>query len=124
VLVYLPHFPKYAMPRNKWTSEEQEDWLKNRYHAFREAEVNETRKSFYKETYAAWLAKWPNPEPSAKQVADATSHEGATKAIHVYQEKVSGFATYNLLVNSYMLNSVFKLGFATASDLPWEVVKL
>jgi hypothetical protein len=106
------------MPRNKWTSEEQEDWLKDRYDAFRKAEENDTRKSFYKETYSAWLAKWPNPEPSAKQIADATSREGAIKVIHIYQEKVSRFAVFNLLVSSYMLSSDFKLGIATANDLP------
>jgi hypothetical protein len=55
------------MPRHKWTTEEQEDWLKDRCDAFKEAEKNDTRKSFYKETYAAWLFKWPNPEPSAVQ---------------------------------------------------------
>lgn len=105
------------MPRHKWTTEEQEDWLKDRCDAFKEAENNGTRKSFYKETYAAWLLKWQNPEPSAKQIADATSREAAIKKIHVDQEKVSCTPNINLLISSYMLSSDFKPGIVTANDL-------
>ena len=89
------------MPRHKWTTEEQEDWLKDCCDAFKEAEKNDTRKSFYQETYAAWLFKWPNPEPSAKQIADATTREAAIKKIYVDQKKVSCTPNINLLISSY-----------------------
>ena len=106
------------MPRHKWTTEEQEDWLKDRCDAFKEAEKNDTRKSFYKETYAAWLFKWPNPEPSAKQIADATSREAVIKKIYVDQEKVSCTPNINLLNSSYTLSRDFKPGIVTVNDLP------
>ena len=106
------------MPRHKWTTEEQEDWLKDRCDAFKEAEREDTRKSFYKETYAAWLNKWPNPKPSTKQIADATSREAAIKKIHVDQEKVSCIPNINLLIISYTLSREFKPGIVTANVLP------
>jgi len=106
------------MPRHKWTTEEQEDWLKDRCDAFKEAEKNDTRKSFYQETYAAWLFKWPNPEPSAKQIADATTREATIKKIYVDQEKVSCTPNINLLISSYPLSSDFKPGIVTVNDLP------
>ena len=34
------------MPRIKWTTNEQEEWLKDRCEAFKEAEEKDTRKSF------------------------------------------------------------------------------
>lgn len=77
------------MPRIKWTTNEQEEWLKDRCEAFKEAEEKDTRKSFYKQTYAAWLIKWPNPEPDAMESANATSREAAIKKIYVEKEKVS-----------------------------------
>ena len=67
------------MTRKKWTTPDQENWLRARCEAFAKAEVNNERKAFYKELLKCWLEKWPNPDPSLEQIQEAGGEEQAIK---------------------------------------------
>lgn len=85
----LFHTRVNSMTRKKWTKPPQEAWLKSRRDAFRLAEANDTRKEFFKKTYEEWLQSWPNPKPTAEQIADAKSVQQAENDIYAIQQKVS-----------------------------------
>jgi len=77
------------MTRKKWTSKEQEAWLKARCKAFAEAEINDTTKAFYQDTLDRWLEVWPNPEPTPAEIQAAGGLESAVKAKAKWQDNVS-----------------------------------
>ena len=77
------------MTRHKWTTDEQEVWLKKAFEEFEIATLNDTRKQFYKKNYSSWLEKFPNPEPTQGQINAAGSREKAMKIIYDDKEHVS-----------------------------------
>ena len=68
------------MTRRKWTSDEQEDWLKAWLSSFMEAQAKRTTTSeFFPKTLAEWRKAWPVPEPTADELAKANNVEDALK---------------------------------------------
>jgi hypothetical protein len=47
------------MPRRRWTSTEQLDWLQPRMPAFTEAQESKNFNTFFSEVYKAWFEKYP-----------------------------------------------------------------
>ena len=77
------------MPRRKWTTPEQEEWLKDRLATFIDAQVNKsTTSTFFPEVIRDWREKWPISEPTAEEIANATSPEVATKKKQNKDEEV------------------------------------
>lgn len=68
------------MTRRKWTSPDQEEWLKSRIAKFTDAQVNKTTtKEFFPEIFKEWREEWPCPGPSPEEIAQAGSVEKATQ---------------------------------------------
>jgi len=76
------------MTRKKWTTPEQEDWLKAHCKGFAEAEETNATRTFYQTIVSSWLEKWPNPAPTETEIQEAGELQQATKDIFDCQEKV------------------------------------
>ena len=71
-------FPK--MTRCKWTSGDQEEWLKSHIPRFSDAQVNKTTtKEIFPEILKEWREAWPCPGPTPEEIAQAGSVEKATQ---------------------------------------------
>ena len=78
------------MMQQKWTTTEQEDWLKGWLAAFIEAQVNKTMAStFFPETLKDWRKAWPTPEPTPEEAATFKSPEEAKKKKRTKDNEVS-----------------------------------
>lgn len=72
--------PLNIMTRQKWTTEEQGDWLKGQLAAFVDSQVNKTTTTtFFPHVIKEWRKQWPLGEPTANEVAGATSLEDTIK---------------------------------------------
>ena len=68
------------MTRRKWTSGNQEEWLKSRIARFINVQVNKTTtKEFFPEILKEWREAWPCPGPTLEEIAQAGSVEKATQ---------------------------------------------
>ncbi|KAM6489977.1 hypothetical protein JOM56_014556 [Amanita muscaria] len=65
------------MTRKKWTTPEQETWLKARCAGFAEAEANDTRKAFFDGVIDAWREAWPLPNITPEEIQDAGGEKQA-----------------------------------------------
>jgi len=71
------------MTRKKWTTNDQEAWLKSRSSAFAAAESDNTRKAFFQGILKEWVDAYPNPDPTPEQVQKAGGLEQAIqKNVH------------------------------------------
>ena len=76
------------MTRVKWTTTDQEDWLKSRIAGFSDAQVEKTtNKEFFPAVFKAWRESWP-PNPSPEEVTDAGGVEKATLKRKKFDEAV------------------------------------
>jgi hypothetical protein len=67
------------MTRRKWTTPDQEGWLKSRLADFSDAQVNKTTtKSFFPAVYKEWRKSWATPDPSPDEITEAGNVEKAT----------------------------------------------
>ena len=77
------------MTRRKWTTTEQEDWLKTHLTDFGDAQAKKTTsKIFFPMVLKAWKAKWPTPDPTAEEITQAGSSEKATQKKRAEEENV------------------------------------
>jgi len=68
------------MTHRKWTSDDQEEWLKARLSLFTEAQAQKTTTSeFFPKVLTEWRKAWPVPEPTADEIAQAKNVEDAIK---------------------------------------------
>lgn len=68
------------MTRQKWTTANQEEWLKSHISKFSDAQVNKTTtKEFFPELLKEWRDAWPCPGPTPEEIAQAGSIEKATQ---------------------------------------------
>ena len=68
------------MTHRKWTSDDQEEWLKAWLSLFTEAQANKTTTSkFFPQTLTEWRKAWPVPEPTGDEIAQAKTVEEAIK---------------------------------------------
>jgi len=70
------------MPKPKWTTKEQEDWLSVRLKDFVAAQEKKpaTMAHFFGPVYKAWFEKFPCPDPTDKEVAKAEGKFDVAKA--------------------------------------------
>lgn len=67
------------MTRQKWTADDQEEWLKSRLAGFSDAQVNKaTSKDFFPVVFKEWRKLWPTPDPTLKEITTAGNIEKAT----------------------------------------------
>jgi predicted metal-dependent hydrolase len=77
------------MPRTTWATDEQEEWLKSHKAAFLDAHQKKTlSKEFFPVIVKEFRDKWPPAEPTAEEVADASSFEEANKRKRTKYDKV------------------------------------
>jgi hypothetical protein len=77
------------MTRSTWATEEQDVWLKSRIAAFLDAHQKKTlSKEFFPVVVKEFRDKWPPGEPTAEEVADASSIEEANKIKRTKYDKV------------------------------------
>ena len=67
------------MTCKKWTTNDQEMWLKAHCDDFAKAEAINNTKSFFNEVNNAWHKKWPNPEPTNDDISKAGNCKQAVK---------------------------------------------
>jgi hypothetical protein len=68
------------MTRRKWTTDNQEEWLKSHLARFSDAQANKTTtKEFFPEILKEWREAWPCPEPTPEEIAQAGTAEKATQ---------------------------------------------
>jgi hypothetical protein len=66
------------MTRRKWTTSNQEDWLKSRLAGFSDAQANKTTsKEFFPLVFKEWRNLWPTPDPTPEDVTIAGTAEKA-----------------------------------------------
>jgi hypothetical protein len=67
------------MTRRKWTTPDQEEWLKSRIAGFSDVQVNKTTsKDFFPVVFKEWRKPWPTPDPTPEEITDAGNIEKAT----------------------------------------------
>ena len=68
------------MTRRKWTTSDQEEWLKTRLPEFSDAQANKTTsKEFFPTVLRDWRNLWPTPTPTPEEVTQAGNVEKATQ---------------------------------------------
>ena len=77
------------MTRRKWTSDDQEEWLKAQLPSFTEAQAKKAMMSeFFPKALTEWRKAWPVPEPTADEIAQAKNLEDAKKKKRTRDEDV------------------------------------
>ena len=66
------------MTRRKWTTTNQEEWLKTRLARFSDAQATKTTKDFFPAILKEWRVAWPCPGPSPEEITEAGNVEKAT----------------------------------------------
>jgi hypothetical protein len=68
------------MTRRKWTTTDQEEWLKSYLAGFSDAQANKTTsKEFYPAILKEWRKAWPTPDPTLEEITQAGNAEKATQ---------------------------------------------
>ena len=68
------------MDRRKWTTTEQEEWLRSHlagYSDARDAQDDDTSKELLSVILEEWRNKWPTPSPSLDEIVQAGTVEKA-----------------------------------------------
>ena len=77
------------MTRRKWTSDDQEDWLKAQLSSFTEAQAKKsTTSDFFPKALTEWRKAWPVPEPTAEEIAQAKNVQDAIKKKRAREDDV------------------------------------
>jgi len=77
------------MTRCKWTTADQEEWLKSRLPDFGNAQVNKTTsKEFFPAVLKDWRNAWPTPTPSPDEVTKAGNVKKATQKKRAEEDAV------------------------------------
>ena len=67
------------MTCHKWTTPDQEDFLKSHLAGFSDAQVNKmTSKEFFPVIYKEWRKAWPTPDLTPEEITEAGNIEKAT----------------------------------------------
>jgi hypothetical protein len=71
------------MPKPKWTTKPQSDWLTARLGDFVAAQEKNlpTMTHFFSPVYADWFKAFPSPDPTPKQLADSKGEMDVAKAV-------------------------------------------
>jgi hypothetical protein len=81
------------MTRRKWTSSDQEEWLKSRLAGFSDAQVNKTTtREFFPAVFKEWRKAWATPDPSPEEITEAGNIEKATVKKKTEEENVRQYA--------------------------------
>jgi hypothetical protein len=77
------------MTRRKWTTTDQEEWLKLRLAGFSDAQVNKTTsKEFFPAVFKEWRNTWPIPSPTPEEITKAGNAEKATQKKRAEEDAV------------------------------------
>jgi hypothetical protein len=64
------------MTRRKWTTTNQEEWLKSHLGEFSDAQANKnTSKEFFPAIFKEWRNAWPTPDPTPEEITKAGNVE-------------------------------------------------
>jgi hypothetical protein len=77
------------MPKKKWATKEQEEWLEERMAAFVQAQQTKMTGQFFTSVYDAWHGTYPSANPSDKQLAAAGDATKAKASIIKKEREVS-----------------------------------
>jgi hypothetical protein len=71
-----------TMPKPKWTTKEQHDWLTSHLPAFttEQEKKPQSMSKFFSALYVQWFKDFPNPEPTAAQLAAANGDRAIADA--------------------------------------------
>jgi hypothetical protein len=75
------------MPKKKWTTKEQEDWLSERIPAFVQAQQEKTTAGFFPPVYESWYKEFPSAEPTPDDIAAAGSDIAKAEALVKKKER-------------------------------------
>lgn len=100
------------MTRRKWTSADQEEWLKARIARFSDAQVNKTTtKEFFPEILKEWREAWPCPGPTPVEIAQAGSVEKAIQKRRSQEITVCQLTRCLVIIDgTNLVHSVLRLG--------------
>jgi len=100
----------------KWTTTEQENWLKQRLQLFKDTQTTKTTASqFFPEVHKEWRKSWPVQPPTVDDIAKAGGNvEKATVDKRKAVEDVSCQACVDMKT-TYAKCSVFKPGSTTTA---------
>ena len=77
------------MTCRKWTTPDQEDWLKSHLAGFSDAQVNKTTsKEFFPVVFKEWRKSWPTPDPSPEEITEEGNIEKAKSMKRTEEEAV------------------------------------
>jgi hypothetical protein len=77
------------MTRRKWTTPEQEEWMKSRLAGFCNAQVNKTTsKDFFPIVFKEWRRTWATPDPTPEEISEVGSVKKATQKKKKEEEAV------------------------------------
>jgi hypothetical protein len=80
------------MTRRKWTTTDQEEWLKSRLAGFSNAQVNKvTSKEFFPAVFKEWRKAWPTPGPTPEEITEAGNVEKAAQKKRAEEDSVCKF---------------------------------
>jgi hypothetical protein len=70
------------MTGRKWTTVDQEVWLRKQFPTFLQADAGAMRRKFFADVFTEWQKKWPDPDPTEEELkaaGDSLKAAGATK---------------------------------------------
>lgn len=66
------------MTCRKWTTTDQEEWLKSQLAEFSDAQVNKMTSKFFPAVLKEWRKSWPTPDPTPEEITKAGNIEKGT----------------------------------------------
>jgi hypothetical protein len=111
------------MTGRKWTDAAQEAWLKLKFPAFLQADSTSTRKKFFGDVCVEWQKKWPDPEPTASELAGASGNrEAAMTQKRKMKDKVRDVenSSKDLYLHTNPASSKSELGLTIISVQPCQ----
>ncbi|KIM87976.1 hypothetical protein PILCRDRAFT_3685 [Piloderma croceum F 1598] len=84
------------MPKRKWTTKDQHDWLSERLPDFVDAQQTKTTATFFHPLYVDWLKEFPPPGPTEEEIQASSGDKEAANAAIIKKAK-EGFQAYSWL---------------------------
>ena len=101
----------------KWTTSDQEEWLKTCLPEFADAQVNKTTsKEFLPTVLRDWRNSWPTPTPTPEEITKASNIEKATQKKRPTKIWYFNHLIVHMLKMNSLCISILRLG----STIIWE----
>lgn len=109
------------MTRRKWTTPNQEEWLKSHLADFSNAQANRTTSEFFAPIFKEWRNAWPTPDPTPDDIRQSGNVEKATHKKRAEEEVVSLITFYLMFTRRRrpnLVDSASELGSITIREEP------